>query len=106
MALIITTANFEQEVTNSSLPVVVDFFAQWCGPCMQMAPLFDELAKELESNYKLVKVNIDDERDLAVKHGVSSIPTFVFIKDGKVVGKENGYMSKDILKAKIKEHLG
>ena len=101
MAIKITSENFEQEVLKSSIPVVIDVFATWCGPCVQMTPIFDELAKELSDKYKLVKINIDEERDLAIKYNVSSIPTFLFIKDGEVVSKEMGYMTKDNLKAKI-----
>ena len=101
MATKITSENFEQEVIKSSLPVVIDVFATWCGPCVQMTPIFDELSKELAEKYKLVKINIDEERDLAIKYNVSSIPTFLFIKDGEVVGREMGYMTKDNLKAKI-----
>jgi len=106
MALVVTTQNFEEEVLQSKLPVLIDVFATWCSPCQQVAPLFDELAKELEENYKLCKINIDEERDLAIKYNVSSIPTFLFFKDGEVVGKETGYMTKDMLKNKIKELLG
>ncbi len=106
MALEITSANFEEEVNNSKLPVMIDMFAPWCGPCKQMLPVVDELAKELASKYKIVKINIDDERDLAVQYNVSSIPTFVFIKEGKMVGKETGSMSKDVLKEKIENLLG
>ncbi|MCK4499121.1 thioredoxin [Candidatus Babeliales bacterium] len=101
MATKITSENFEQEVLQSKLPIVIDVFATWCGPCVQMTPIFDELAKELADTHKLVKINIDEERDLAIKYNVSSIPTFLFIKDGEVVGKEMGYMTKDDLKAKI-----
>jgi thioredoxin 1 len=106
MAETVTSQNFDQEVLQSDIPVVVDVFASWCGPCQQMAPIFDELAKELDGKYKLVKINIDEERDLAIKYNVSSIPTFLFIKGGEVVGKEMGYLNKDDLKAKIEELLG
>ena len=102
----ISAPNFEEEVIKSDIPVVVDMYASWCGPCQQMAPIFDELAKELAGTYKLVKVNIDEERDLAIEHGVSSIPTFLFFKDGSVVGKQTGYMSKEALTQKIEELLG
>lgn len=106
MALVVTTQNFDQEVIKSSKPVVIDVFATWCGPCKMMMPIFDELAKEMESKYKLVKLNIDEERDIAIKYNISSIPTFLFIKDGNVVAKEMGYMGKDALKAKIEALLG
>jgi len=103
MARAITSESFEQEVLKSDLPVVIDVFATWCGPCQQVAPLFDELAKELDGTYKLVKINIDEERDIAINYNVSSIPTFLFIKGGELVGKEMGYMSKEDLLKKIKE---
>lgn len=106
MAEMISSDNFETEVLQSEIPVVIDFFASWCGPCQQVAPIFDELAKELAETYKLVKINIDEERDLAIKYNVSSIPTFIFIKNGEVVGKEMGYIGKDDLKKKIEELLG
>ncbi len=102
----ITKDNFEQEVQQSKLPVVVDVFAEWCGPCQQMTPIFEELEKEHGSSYKFVKLNVDESRELAVQFGVSSIPTFVFIKDGQVKGKETGYMSKEDLAGKIKAALG
>ena len=102
----ITSENFEQEILKSEIPVVIDFFAEWCGPCQQVAPIFSELAKELAGKYKLVKINIDNERDLAIKYNVSTIPTFVFIKNGEVAGKETGYMSKEDLSKKITELLG
>lgn len=106
MAELVTSKNFETEVLQSNLPVVIDLFATWCGPCQQMAPIFDELAKELAATHKLVKINIDEERELAIKYSVSSIPTFLFIKDGEVVGKEMGYFSKEDLKSKITEIFG
>jgi len=105
MALEVNSSNFEQEVTKSSIPVVVDVYATWCGPCKQMMPIYDELAKELEGKVKLVKLNIDEDRDLAVQYNVSSIPTFVFVKDGKMVAKETGAMSKEDLKKKIEAHF-
>lgn len=105
MTLIVTSQNFEQEVEKSDIPVVIDMFAAWCGPCQQMTPIFDELAKEFKDKVKLAKVNIDDERDLAIKFSVSSIPTFLFIKKGEVVNKELGYISKEDLKTKIKSLL-
>lgn len=106
MALLITSANFKTEVEESKLPVVIDVFATWCGPCKQMGPVVDALATELAGKFKIVKLNIDEERDLAVQFNISSIPTFVFVKDGKMVGKESGSMSKDVLKAKIESVLG
>ena len=103
MAINITSKNFEEEVLKSELPVVVDVYATWCGPCQQMEPVFNELAKELEGKFKLVKINIDEERDIAINYNVSSIPTFLFMKNGELVTKEMGYMSKEDLKKKIEE---
>jgi len=106
MAVNLTNENFTQEIEQSSKPVVVDVYATWCGPCQQMMPIFDELAKELAATYTFAKLNIDEARDLAIKFNVSSVPTFIFFKGGKVVAKETGYMSKNILTEKIKNHLG
>jgi len=106
MAIInINKENFEDEVLNSPLPVIIDVHASWCGPCMQMAPIFEELEKELRDIYKFVKLNVDEGRDLSIQYGVTSVPTFVFIKDKEVKGKEIGYMSKEDLKVKIEELL-
>ncbi|QQR48880.1 thioredoxin [bacterium] len=105
MALEITNVNFEQEITKSDKPVVIDIFAPWCGPCRQMAPLFDELSKELADSYKFAKINIDDQRDLVVQYNVSSIPTFVFVKNGQMVGKETGSMTKEALKNKLDSYF-
>jgi thioredoxin 1 len=105
MAQSVIAQNFDKEVVQSKLPVVVDVFATWCGPCKMMTPLFEELSKEMGDRYKFVKINIDEERDIAIQYNVSSIPTLLFIKDGKLVAKETGYMNKESLKAKIEAHL-
>jgi len=101
----VTKENFEQEVLNSDLPVVVDVYASWCGPCQQMAPIFDEIERELRDSYKFVKLNVDEGRDLSIEYGVTSVPTFIFLKGKEVKGKETGYMSKEDLKTKINTHL-
>jgi thioredoxin 1 len=106
MVVSITKENYETEIEQSSLPVVIDFYATWCGPCQQMAPIFEELEKDFLNKYKFAKANIDEARDIAVKHSVSSVPTFVFIKNGSVVGKETGFMNKDAFKSKIESLLG
>ena len=101
MPISITKDNYENEVKKSTKPVVIDVYAAWCGPCQQMAPIFDELAQEHGDQYKFVKLNVDESRELAVQFGVTSIPTFVFIKNGEVQGKETGYIAKDdLLEAK------
>jgi thioredoxin 1 len=105
MVVTITKLNFEEEITKSKLPVVLKIYASWCGPCMQMAPLYDELAKELSSTYKFAQMNVDDSRELSIQYGVTSIPTIIFIKNNEVVGREVGYLSKDDLKERILEYL-
>lgn len=106
MAQIINSKNFEQEVLKSNIPVVIDVFAEWCGPCQMIAPIFDELSKELAGKYKLIKLNIDEERELAIKYNISSIPTFIFIKNGEVIDKQTGFMNKQTLKTKIETLFG
>lgn len=106
MPITITKDNFEKEVKGAEKPVIIDVYASWCGPCQQMMPIFEELDKEHGDTYKFVKLNVDESRDLAVQYGVTSIPTFVFIKNGQVVGKETGYIAKEDLLEKIKELLG
>jgi len=107
MAVIaITEQNHKKEIEESTKPVILDIYAPWCGPCQHMMPIVDELEKELSDLYKFAKINVDEARELSIKYGVSSVPTFVFIKDNEVKGKETGYMSKNDLKAKIDTHLG
>ena len=90
----ITKQNFENEVLNSDKPVLVDFWATWCGPCRMLAPVIEEIAAEYEGKVKVGKVNVDDEPDLAMKFKVVSIPTVVLIKNGEVVNSMVGYRPK------------
>jgi thioredoxin len=106
MAIDITNDNFEEKVIQSSKPVVLDVYATWCGPCQQMAPVFEELEKEQGAHYTFAKLNVDEARDVSIKLGVSSVPTFIFFKNGEIQGKETGYMGKEALHEKIKSILG
>jgi thioredoxin 1 len=94
MATDITEATFEQEVLKSDTPVLVDFWAQWCGPCHAVAPVLDKIADERKDELKLVKVNIDDEQGLAQRYGVMSIPTMILFKDGEPAGAVVGAQPK------------
>jgi thioredoxin 1 len=105
MAVVLNRDNVEQEVGHSKLLVVIDVYATWCGPCQQMMPIFDELEKELAGKVKFCKLNVDEARDLSIHYGVTSVPTFIFVKNNMVKHKETGYMPKDDLKAKIQEFI-
>jgi thioredoxin 1 len=95
----LTDANFPQEVLSSATPVVVDFWAEWCGPCKMIGPVLDELATEYDGKVKIGKVNIDEHQQLAINYGINSIPTLLFFKDGKVAEQIVGMKSKRDLKA-------
>jgi thioredoxin 1 len=86
----LTPDNFEAEVTNSNVPVLVDFWAEWCGPCKMIAPALDELATEFAGKAKVAKLNVDDNQQIAVNYRVSSIPMFLVFKGGQVVGQHLG----------------
>ncbi|HVX01179.1 MAG TPA: thioredoxin [Candidatus Babeliaceae bacterium] len=106
MVTLLTKENFKEIVEQSDKPVVLDIFATWCGPCQYMKPIFHQVAQELGDRYIFAELNVDESRDLAVQFSVTSVPTFLFIKQSKVEGRETGYMGKDDLKAKIQEYLG
>ena len=97
MSIAVKDDNFEAEVLKSDMPVLVDFWAPWCGPCKALSPLIDELANELGEKIKVVKVNIDEAPDAPTKYGVRGIPTLIVFKDGKVVDTRVGGMPKNQL---------
>ncbi|HEY8990972.1 MAG TPA: thioredoxin [Luteolibacter sp.] len=102
MALQFTDANFQSEVIDSDKPVLVDFWAEWCGPCKMIGPIIDQLATDLEGQAKVGKVNVDEARELAVKYGVRSIPFLLFFKNGEIKDQIVGAnVTKDQLKAKL-----
>lgn len=100
--LIITRLNFEKEVMNSDIPVLIDFWAPWCGPCRMMGPIIEELADEYDGKVKVGKVNVDEEPELSGAFKIMSIPTIVLIKNGKIVNQVVGAKSKNILEEMLK----
>lgn len=104
-AIEINSGNFEEKVLNSDKPVLVDFWAVWCGPCGMMSPLVDEIAAEQESRLVVGKVNCDENMELAQSYGISGIPAFLLFKGGEVVEKVMGAMPKGELLAAIEKHL-
>jgi thioredoxin 1 len=103
MEVIFTDANFESEVLGSDTPVLVDFFAPWCGPCQMMGPVVDELAKKMGDKAKVGKINVDDNPETAQKYGVMSIPTIKIFKNGQIVREMTGVQSIDALEAALEE---
>ncbi len=101
MALQITDANFEELVINSKVPVLVDFWAEWCGPCRMVGPVVDELATEYDGKAVVGKVDVDSNPKIATEYGIMSIPALLFFKDGKVVDKQVGAVPKHILAGKL-----
>lgn len=102
MALQITESNFEAEVLNSTVPVLIDFWATWCGPCKMISPIVDQVATEVAGTAKVGKVNVDEAADLARRYNVRNIPTLVFIKNGEEVDRITGATSKDNILAHLR----
>jgi thioredoxin 1 len=101
MAIKVTDLSFQEEVLNSDLPVLVDFWATWCGPCKMLAPVIEELSDKFQGQAKIVKIDVDENPDIAKKLGILSIPTMVLFKDGTPVGKIVGFKPADQIEAAI-----
>lgn len=102
----ITKENINLLVEQSAQkPLIIDVYAVWCGPCMSMKPSYDQLAQELGEGYNFAELNVDQARDVAISFNVTSVPTFIFIKNKTVVGREVGYMPKDDLKNLLKRYF-
>lgn len=104
-AISVTSATFEAEVLKSNIPVLVDFWAPWCGPCQRLGPIIDEIIEEYAGKLKVVKLNIDDNGDVATKYGIMSIPTIMIFKDGEIVNKQVGLLPKPAIKQLIDGNL-
>lgn len=101
----ITDANFEQEVLKSELPVLIDFWAVWCGPCKMIAPIVAELATEYEGRLKVGKLDVDNNQEVSVKYGIRSIPTLLIFKDGKIIDQIVGAVPKASIVSKLNTHI-
>ena len=101
----LTDSNFEETLLSSSTPVLVDYWAEWCGPCKMVAPVLEELAEELEGKITIGKIDVDSNRDSAAKQNVMSIPTLILFKDGDPVDQRVGALTKNQLKDFINEHI-
>jgi thioredoxin 1 len=105
LILTVGASNFEEEVLKANLPVLVDFWAQWCAPCRALAPILDQLALQFQGKLLVGKVNVDEQADLAARFGILNIPTLILFKDGEEVDRMVGLQSKAQLEAKIQKHL-
>jgi len=101
MAKEFTTSNFKEEVLNSKHPVLVDFWAEWCGPCRMITPIIEELHEDFKDKAVIGKVNVDSESEISSEYGITSIPTLLFFKDGQIVDKHIGSASKSQLEEKL-----
>ncbi|MGI6357417.1 MAG: thioredoxin [Bacillota bacterium] len=101
----VTTSTFQAEVLDSSKPVLVDFWATWCGPCRMVGPILEELAAEMSDQLTIAKVDVDQEPEVAMRYGVMSIPTMVLFKDGEEQARLVGAMSKQVLRQRLEEAL-
>nr|NQU90207.1 thioredoxin [Bacteroidota bacterium] len=105
MALEFTDANFDEQVLASDKPVIVDFWAEWCGPCRMVGPIVEEIGKEYEGKVLVGKVDVDSNPGTSAKFGIRNIPTLLFFKDGKIVDKQVGAVPKQVLIKKLEGHM-
>ncbi|MBI1305861.1 MAG: thioredoxin [Bacteroidetes bacterium] len=105
MIVTLTDSNWEQEVTNSDVPVLVDFWAVWCGPCRMIAPIVEELSREYDGKVKIGKMNVDENRNTPSQFGIRSIPTLLVFKGGQVVDKLVGAAPKSTISSKLEAQL-
>jgi len=105
MAVEFTDANFKQTVLDSAKLSVIDFWAEWCGPCRVVGPVVEELAKDYDGKVNIGKVNVDFNPEISMMYGIRNIPTILFIKNGQVVDKQVGAVPKSVLDAKVKQHM-
>lgn len=105
MPITINKDNFEADIRASKMPIVIDVYATWCGPCQQMKPIFHELEKEFEGRCTFASLNVDEARDISIMFGVTSVPTFIFYRNGQMHSKDTGYMSKESLRARVEDFI-
>ncbi len=105
MALEITDSNFDEVVLKSDKPVLVDFWAEWCGPCRMVGPVVEELAKDYDGKAVIGKVNVDNNADISTKYGIRNIPALLFFKNGEVVDKQIGAVPKSVLANKLEAQI-
>ncbi|MCF7869737.1 MAG: thioredoxin [Candidatus Omnitrophica bacterium] len=105
MAVEITNANFDSEVLNSEIPVLIDFWAPWCGPCKAVAPVLEEIEKEIGEKVKVCKVNLDEAPEIATRYSIMSIPTLMIVKDGNIMDTKVGALAKEELLKHLNQYL-
>lgn len=101
----VNDTNFQAEVLNSQLPVMVDFWASWCGPCRMLSPIVENIASKYSGKLKVVKLNVDEAGETAAQYGITAIPTLIFFKGGQKVEQKTGFMQEDALSKVVEAHI-